>query len=147
MNTFNYALQNPTKLIDPSGLNSIYQDVDTVYGWEANFILGGGVTYVTCQDDCTEYTLKFVKICIGASAGITGSLGTVVGLDQCDPSTYEGLFLELGAAAAGFFGGFLDIGDGVYEGGLALGIGFQISGCYYIYIGKNYYINITFICL
>ena len=117
-------------MIDPLGLKSPYDGLDTIIGGEAHFIVGGGFTYVTCQDECDNpRTMIFVKVCAGAAAGVSGTVGNVAGLDgsKCNPSTYEGGFVEFGIAVLGLVGGFLDVGDGVIESGLSVGPVFKLQ--------------------
>ena len=129
----------PTRRIDPYGL--IYEDVDTYVGGEFNGIAGGGVTFVTCQEECgNKRTMVFVKFCIGAAIGGSAGAGFIDGLNgpNCRPDVYDEWFFETGIAV-GPFGGSVDIGlpdGGVIEGGPTVGAGFQIASfCYYVYVG------------
>ena len=145
INTFSYVSSNPLRYFDYFGLHhsDIYSGVDTFWGAEVNVGIGGGLTVVTCQDECgEEREMAFAKVCIGLALNASGGGGFVTGLDgkDCNPDTYDEWFFETGVAF-GYVGGSLDVGlpfSGLVEAGGAFGLGVQFgSFCYYIYLGDR----------
>ena len=98
------------------------------YGGEGHFIGGGGLTAVTCTDECgKKRTFRYVKFCVGGAAGVAGGGGVVTGMNgkACRSTTYKGWFFELDGAL-GYVGGGLDVGyndDGSLSGVNEMGEG------------------------
>jgi hypothetical protein len=119
----------------------------TYYGGEFYFLAGGGLTSVTCKDQCgAKKTFRYIKVCpFGAAVGGSGGAGMVSGMTgkACDPSNYAGWFFETGVSVGPLsFGG--DVGynsDGSLSGvnevsaGFGIGARFKAIWCYYIPIG------------
>jgi len=165
-NTYTYSTQNPLSMIDPSGLmgrggmptrptpipasglrfggGAATDGPATYYGAELYFFTGGGLTSVTCNDECGQKrTFRFIKICpFGAAVGGSGGLGAVYGMNgtSCRAGNYRGWFFETGFSAGPLsFGadfGYTDTGSysGVNEvsGGFGFGGKFKATWCYYI---------------
>ena len=140
INTFAYAKANPSKYIDPMGLESYcgYPDGSvgpcatmpdpgnsSYAGWEI-FVplpgkpgsqagkLGGGETWLTCTDDCGKrHTYHYIKVCLSRSVGGGVSFGNVSnmkGANCRDPKRYAGYFAEFGGTGPWGMGGGVDIG-------------------------------------
>jgi RHS repeat-associated protein len=128
------------------------------YGAESHFFLGIGVVVVRCKDEkgCDKEML-FRKVCLGGAVGVSGGGGVVnMSGKRCDPSKYEGWFLEIGGSA-GPFGGGVDVGysdmpgtdkwrlpipdspNGTVEGGGGVGLGLlvKVTWCRYRFMGYN----------
>ena len=139
---------------DPSGPPSGYTDVpaskpDTFVGGEGHFFVGGGLSSLTCTDQCgRSQTFRYVKVCGGGAIGAGASAGAVLGVSgkNCRSDTYKGWFYEggysLGPLSAGVDVGYNNDGPGglpgslsnVVEGGVGLGFGAMAKStwCYYI---------------
>ena len=122
------------------------------YGGEGHFFLGGGLTKVTCTDECgKKQSFRYWKVCFGGAIGISGSSGLVGGVNgkSCRQENYAGYFYEAGASF-GIFGVGGDVGytgafgelpggtSGVDEGsfGFGWGVSFKSSWCYYFPLGN-----------
>jgi RHS repeat-associated protein len=164
VNTYAYVGSRPTLLSDPNGLmgfggggsagaashgilRSMGPPPATYYGGEFYFLAGGGLTSVTCKNECgAPQTFRYVKVCpLGAAVGGSGGAGLVTGMTgkACDPSNYAGWFFEtggsLGPLSIGADFGYNSDGSlsGVNEGSAGFGFGakFKAIWCYYIPIG------------
>jgi uncharacterized protein RhaS with RHS repeats len=173
LNTYAYALENPLWYFDANGREitcggyfcgtntpayappPISQPQTTYYGGEGHFILGGGLTSVSCTNQCGQkQTFRYLKICGGFAFGGSAAAGVVGGMNgrSCRSDTYAGYFAEGGYAGALVAGG-VDLGltetawkipglgiglpnglSGVKETGIgpAVGAGVKASLCYYI---------------
>jgi hypothetical protein len=124
-------------------------DGTSFYGAEGHFFFGGGLTSVTCKDECgASQTFRFMKLCFGGALGAGVSGGVVMGMDgkQCRSDTYKGWFYEVGASIGPLSAGVddgVDTGEhgvpgdnrtGVTEISLGVGLGASIKStyCYYI---------------
>jgi hypothetical protein len=140
MNLFLYSEANPVNIIDPYGLASYI-------GLEAQFILGGGVTRVTCCDeDNKKWVHVYVKICLGAAFDFSGSGGSATNSDgkSCSNPPKNLLGVELGVPIYGPFGGegglAFDTGGGGASAtyGAGGGVGAKLTVCYYKLIKSQY---------
>jgi hypothetical protein len=174
LNTYAYVGGNPIKYYDARGLESYCggnfcggtnwpafvppkskEPPTTFFGGEGHFGIGGGLTSVTCTDECDrKQTFRYLKICGGLAfgGGATGGVAGGMNGKACRSKSYEGYFAEFGYTAAFTSGGFdlgltetdrkiplLGIGlpngmSGVNEmgGGPGLGAGAKATLCYYI---------------
>ncbi len=155
LNTYAYVGGRPTMRIDPKGLTGFFGgEIQFPFPWPfLGNSAGGGVTVVTCKDECDELrTFVFKKYCGGASQGWQVIVGGVQNMDgkKCRAKSYSGYFFEFAAGIGGVSTG-IDIGltddngnylpdglSGVNEGGIgpgSSGLGWQI--CYYIPIDSK----------
>lgn len=140
VNTYSYVQSAPTNQADPLGLMGVasgaYRSSSSpraikpntlawYYGAEAHFIVGAGVTSVTCTDECGRHqTFRYSKACFGLAAGASFGGGAVTGMSgkACNAQSYKGWFIEFGASAGPLSGG-VDFGyndDGFSIGPLKL---------------------------
>jgi RHS repeat-associated protein len=172
INTYAYARSVPTMRTDrfgllPGGFGQPGSDAlgrmmernrngmsgTSYFGGEFHFLLGAGLTSVTCKDECgASQTFRYIKVCGGGAIGGSASGGVVSGMEgkQCRSERYEGWFYELGGSLGPLGGGFDDGFDkrggdgpgrhlpngnrsGVSELSLGLGLGleFKSTWCHY----------------
>jgi RHS repeat-associated protein len=127
-----YVKSNPSNLIDSTGLEGA-----NYTGWEAQFIIGYGVTTVSCCDGKKIHHITYRKICYGAGFTAGFSLGTAGGSQgaSCsNPPTYV-ITTEFGVPLFGPFGGegggAFSPGGAAGYGGVTFGIGGKATVCYY----------------
>jgi RHS repeat-associated protein len=132
-NFYAYALNRPTNLVDPLGLesgniNKLVPGPDApvtplppgnpidpatgYFGAEGHFFGGGGLTSVTCFDGCgKKKTFRYVKVCLGGAMGAGLGGGNVTGMSgaSCRADSYTGWFFETGFSK-GVVSGSADFG-------------------------------------
>ena len=129
-NLLAYVANKPIRLVDPSGNDWVLPwnpDAQWWFGLKNPFAASqrppefGAVSKATSLSvqewrvDCTDrlgctHIMGFRKTCVGASVGVNAGGGIVRLGGGCDPSSYEGYFLEIGGGH--IIGGNLDIGFG-----------------------------------
>jgi RHS repeat-associated protein len=173
VNTYAYGLDNPLWYFDlngreitcggnfcgtntPAYVPPAIQPPTISFGAEGHYIIGGGLTSVTCTAECgAQRTFRYMKLCFGGAigAGLGGGLVGNRNGTQCRSETYTGYFYEAGASS-GVLSGAFDIGytdtggmfplpngaSGVTEtgGGVSLPRGALIKStwCYYFPLGE-----------